>query len=696
MSSPANANTAPFGQLADAAAERTHRQRALTDPGGYHGDIAATELHWFDEPTGAWLTRDPATGDWSGFSAGDGSPLPPGARESGWTPWTQAFDDSDAPFYRWFDGAQTNACFNEVDRHVLAGRGDHAAFRFEGDRWDPSRNDGRGGPVSELIISYRTLLLETVLRAEVLSGLGLRQGDRVAFNLPNIPDQLYYTEAAKRLGIIYTPVFGGFSAKTLSDRIFDAGARVVVTADGGYRNAEVVAYKESYTDPALDNFVPLRTALGALDAVLGELEPGALGERLAAATAAGLAGELTIERSDLMRELGRALARETELTAERSATIRTTVARRLAEAGHTVEQVVVVRYTGQEVVEQPRDRWSHTLVAAATERVLERARQAGFSVQDRAELEALPDAQLWQALLASQPARPVPAEWPLFVIYTSGSTGKPKGVVHTHGGWLAGITHTLRTVFGATPEDRLYVIADPGWITGQSYLIGAPLSFGITSIVAEGSPLFPHAGRFSSIIQRHGATLFKAGSTFLKAVMTDPASTTDMAAFDMSGLKAATFCAEPVSPAVQQFAMDRVCPRYLNSYWATEHGGIVFSCPWGDIKPLAADAKTWPLPWIAAEVRVALETDDSGERRSGGGRSRGRRASWSSPTRIPTSPARSGAMPNISVRRSGAATWNASARSTSTAGPTRSPTPRVTTHAPTTMARSRCTGAPTT
>ncbi|MEJ2541357.1 MAG: AMP-binding protein, partial [Gemmatimonadota bacterium] len=201
---------------------------------------------------------------------------------------------------------------------------------------------------------------------------------------------------------------------------------------------------------------------------------------------------------------------------------------------------------------------------------------------------------------------------PLFVIYTSGSTGKPKGVVHTHGGWLSGISHTMRMVFDAGPNDRFYTIADPGWITGQSYLIGAPLATGVPSIIAEGSPLFPHAGRFSSIIERHGATIFKAGSTFLKAVMTDPASTEDMTAHDMSGLKVATFCAEPVSPAVQHFAMETVCRRYINSYWATEHGGIVFSCPWGTEPELEADARTWPLPWIQAEVRVAIETDASG------------------------------------------------------------------------------------
>ncbi|MEE4380910.1 MAG: AMP-binding protein [Pseudomonadales bacterium] len=603
---------ANWGRVGDDDDERAQRERALTDPGAYHGAIAAAELHWHDDEHGCWLRREPADGPWRGYDARDGGTVEAAPREGSWTPWRRAFDDTDAPFYRWFVGARTNACFNEVDRHVLAGRGAHAAFVFEGDRWDPSRNDGRGGPVHEQTISYRRLLWECVLRAEVLAGLGLRRGDRVAFNLPNIPEQLYYTEAAKRLGVIYTPVFGGFSAKTLSDRIRDAGARVVVTADGGYRNAEVVPYKEQFTDPALDNYVPRGTALDALREVLNERAEAAVAERLHDAVAHALEGEITLERSDVMRELGRALAAEEGLPPERTAEIRTAVARRLADLSHIVEHVIVVRYTGQEIVEQARDRGSDALVADARDRVLAAVRAAGFDVADEEALLALSDRELWRALNAVRPAEPVDADWPLFVIYTSGSTGKPKGVVHTHGGWLAGIAHTMRVVFDAQPDDRIYVIADPGWITGQSYLIAAPLALGITSVVAEGSPLFPHAGRFSSIIERHGATIFKAGSTFLKAVMTDPASTADMTAFDMTPLKAGTFCAEPVSPAVQQFAMDRICPHYVNSYWATEHGGIVFSCPWGDQKPLAADAKTWPLPWIDAEVRIATETDERG------------------------------------------------------------------------------------
>ncbi|MEM9057405.1 MAG: AMP-binding protein, partial [Pseudomonadota bacterium] len=590
----------------------TQREEASRDPGAYHGDIAAAELHWFDAEHARWLRFDADAQGWGGYGSGDGAPLSKVDRVADWRPWETAFDDSDAPFYRWFAGAQTNACFNEIDRHVLAGNGARDAFVFEGDRWDPSHNDGEGGPVVERTISYRELLIETALRAEVLSGLGLGHGDRVAFNLPNIPEQLFYTEAAKRLGIIYTPVFGGFSAKTLSDRIYDAGARVVVTADGGYRNAEAVPFKDAFTDPALDNFIPRQAALAALDEVLATFDLGDATGRIASALAEALKGEITLERSDVMRELGRALALEKQLSAERCAELRTAAARRLADVQHTVESVIVIRYTGQEIIEQPRDRWSHVLVEAATARVLEAARKAGVAVADLDALRALSDDELWRALNASQPCVPVAADYPLFIIYTSGSTGKPKGVVHTHGGWLSGISHSMRTVFGAGDDDRIYVIADPGWITGQSYLIGAPLALGITSIVAEGSPLFPHAGRFSSIIARHNATIFKAGSTFLKAVMTDPASTEDMTAFDMSSLKVATFCAEPVSPSVQQFAMDSVCDRYINSYWATEHGGMVFSCPWGDLKPLAADAKTWPLPWIDAQVRIATETDADG------------------------------------------------------------------------------------
>jgi acrylyl-CoA reductase (NADPH)/3-hydroxypropionyl-CoA dehydratase/3-hydroxypropionyl-CoA synthetase len=546
---------------------------------------------------------------WTGWSAHDGSPVVTD-RPVGWRPWAEAFDASAAPFYRWFGGGLTNASFNEIDRHLLAGRGDRVAIVFEGDRWDPAKNDGRGGPVQERHFTYRHLLLETVRAAGALQALGLRCGDRIALNLPSIPQQVFFTEAAKRLGILYTPVFGGFSAKTLADRIADAGARVVVTADGGYRNAEIVGYKEQFTDRALDTHLPLASAIAA--ARKGLVAAGDRLDALIDAVARALAGEITVERSDVMRELGRALAAERAIPPADKAALRTAAARALAAAEPDVSRVVVVRHTGQEIALRPRDVWAHDPLAASTDALLATARAAGFAVRSDEDLLALPDLDLWRALVASSPARPVDAEWPMFMIYTSGSTGKPKGAVHVHGGWLAGLVRTMHEVFDVTPEDRMYTVADPGWITGQSYLIAAPLACGIATVQVEGSPLFPNAGRFTSIIERHRVTIFKAGSTFLKTVMTDPQSVADMMAHDLSRLKIGTFCAEPVSPAVQRFAMEHLCHRYINSYWATEHGGIVLSRRWAQEAEVAADAKTWPLPWIDAEVRVAEEVDESG------------------------------------------------------------------------------------
>ncbi len=591
------------------AQEDSLRHSIVASPDCFFGDMARMALHWFDVSGEQWLSFDPSLGSWLGVDQATGNFGPAQCLASNETPWQQVLDSSRSPYLRWYVGAQTNACFNQIDRHLLSERGHQTAIVFEGDRWDPSKNDGRGGPVTEQRVSYKQLMLEVVLRARVLANLGLVTGDRIALNMPNIPEQLFYILAAQRLGIIYTPVFGGFSAKTLSDRLHDAGAKVVITADGGYRNAEAVPFKSQYTDPALDNYVPREAAIAALQSTLeryGDIRDTAAIEHT---VSTALEREITLERADLMRELGAVLQHRKDISAETSARLRTDVATALAGVGHTVETVVVARYTGQEIVQYERDRLSDKLLAEAREECLADLGCASFEA-----LANESDQRVWAILNGLQPVVPVEANWPLFIIYTSGSTGKPKGVVHTHGGWLTGVVQTMHTVFEAKSDDILYVVGDPGWITGQSYLIAAPLALGMTTVVCEGSPLFPHAGRFASTIERHKVTLFKAGSTFLKAVMTDPASTRDMSEYDMSSLRAATFCAEPVSPAVQQFAMTHICPHYINSYWATEHGGIVFSCPAGGYKDLKANAKTWSLPWVQADVRVANDSETNGWR----------------------------------------------------------------------------------
>ena len=581
------------------------RAECLADPGRFHGEIARRELHWF-HPTigahGAWITWDDATQRWTGWDAGSGAVVVPVLAVE-YTPWSRAFNGDDAPFWRWFEGALTNAGFNEVDRHVLAGHGAEAALIFEGDRWDMSVDDGRGGPVECYPVSRRTLLLESAKCSLALQALGLQRGDRIALNMPNIPAQLFWTEGAKRIGVVYTPVFGGFSDKTLSDRIHDAGARVVITCDGGYRNAQIVPFKTAYTDPALDDYVPLTSARIVVAETLEglQLSPARMATLLGAIDET-LSGEITVQRSDVMRGVGRALqalSEAHELSASEASRVRTAVAAALVSTPPRVDAVVVVRHSGIDdiVWRDERDRWSHELTDAALETILAAARSAGIAVASEAQLLALPDAEFVRAIWAASAPAPLDAEFPLFVIYTSGSTGKPKGVVHVHGGYTSGIAYSMRVAFDAQAGDVMYVVADPGWITGQSYMISAALTTRVTSVFTEGAPVFPHAGRFASIIERHKVSIFKAGVTFLKGIMQDAQNAEDVRRYDLSTLRVCTFCAEPTSPTVQQFGMDLLAPWYINSYWATEHGGIAWTHFYGNGDyPLRADAHTYPLP----------------------------------------------------------------------------------------------------
>jgi len=593
------------------------RSACTADPGAFHAGLAKRELHWFAAACNAWLTWNEADQAWQGFDATSGAHVRP-ALPADFAPWSRAFNGDDAPFWRWFEGGRTNACFNEQDRHVLAGHGGETALIFEGDRWDMSAAGGRGAPLECEHVSRRALLLETAKRAIALRRLGLRTGDRIALNMPNILEQIYWTEAAKREGVIYTPVFGGFAGKTLSDRIADAGARVVITADGGYRMAQIVPFKMEYTDAALDNYVPVGAARQVAAATLERLAVApAARDAINAAIAEALAGEVTVERGDVMRGAGRALttlSQNATLAAAEAARIRIALAQALMEVPHSVQTVVVVRHTGQpNLTWRTRDRWSHELVDAAATELIAAAAAAGFPVTSEADLLALPDADFVRAIWQAAPVVPVDGEFPMFFIYTSGSTGKPKGVVHVHGGYTAGIAASLRVAFDARPGDVIYVIADPGWITGQSYMICAPLITRVTSIIAEGTPVFPHNGRFAAMIERYGVTIFKAGVTFLKTVMQDSQSRADIGQYDLSSLRVATFCAEPTSPTVQQFGMSLLTPWYINSYWASEHGGIVWTHFYGNADfPLRADAHAWPLPWVLGDVWVEDEGDGRG------------------------------------------------------------------------------------
>ena len=235
-------------------------------------------------------------------------------------------------------------------------------------------------------------------------------------------------------------------------------------------------------------------------------------------------------------------------------------------------------------------------------------RRARAAVLDGADPERLSDAQLLAAAWKHVPPTPVESSWPLFVLYTSGSTGKPKGIVHTHGGYQVGLCATVRLVFDLRPEsDLICVVATAGWITGQSYMIAAPLLCRVPSVLLDGSPSSP-PDRIADVISRHRVTVLKAGSTFLRMLMAMPNVEARLARHDLTSLRMGTFCAEPVNEVVQTFAQRHLTPNYINCYWATEHGGIVWGrCHANADQPLRPDTRSWPLPWIDGEVMVEDE-----------------------------------------------------------------------------------------
>jgi acetyl-CoA synthetase len=150
-------------------------------------------------------------------------------------PFTKTLDWSNAPFAKWFHDGELNVSYNCLDRHVEAGNGDRVAIFFEGEPGDTRE------------ITYAELTREVKKAANVLTQMGIKAGDRVAIYLPMIPEAVIAMQAVARIGAIHSVVFGGFSADSLSSRIDDAQAKLVITADGGYRKGKASALK-----PAVD------------------------------------------------------------------------------------------------------------------------------------------------------------------------------------------------------------------------------------------------------------------------------------------------------------------------------------------------------------------------------------------------------------------------------------------------------------
>ncbi len=404
------------------------------------------------------------------------------ARELQWdVPFTKVLDWT-PPFARWFEDGKLNVSVNCLDRHLNTPRANKAALIWEGE------------PGDRRTLTYRELHREVCRFANVLRDLGVEEGDRIALYVPMVPEAAVAMLACTRVGAVHTVVFAGFSARSLADRIIDAEARVVITADAGWRRGDQVPLK-SATDDAMQL---------------------------------------------------------------------------CADEGFTVDHCVVIQRTGAECEMRPgRDAWWHELMATASP--------------------------------YCEPAS-LPAEHPLFILYTSGTTGKPKGILHTTGGYLTGVTTSMKQVFDLREEDVFWCTADVGWITGHSYVVYGPLSAGATVFVYEGAPNFPDKDRFWSLCDEHQVSIFYTAPTAIRAFMRWGDEYPQR--HDLSSLRLLGSVGEPINPEAWIWYHQTIghgrCP-IVDTWWQTETGMIMIS-PIPGVTTTKPGSATHPVPGIEAAI----------------------------------------------------------------------------------------------
>jgi acetyl-CoA synthetase len=237
----------------------------------------------------------------------------------------------------------------------------------------------------------------------------------------------------------------------------------------------------------------------------------------------------------------------------------------------TVQSVVVVKRTGHEIhMEQGRDMWYH-------------------------ELMSLPIAN------SSCAVEETDAEDPLYLLYTSGTTGKPKAILHTHGGYMVGIYSTLKYVFDIHEDDRFWCAADPGWVTGHSYIVYGPLLNGATSFMYEGAPTHPYPNRWWSMIEKYGINILYTAPTAIRGFMRYGDAWPNR--HDLSSLRLLGSVGEPINPEAWRWYHKVIgkerCP-IMDTWWQTETG--MFMITPMPCTPLKPGSGTKPFPGIEADV----------------------------------------------------------------------------------------------
>lgn len=399
----------------------------------------------------------------------------------------------DQPFVKWFINGKLNITENCLDRH-LEENGDKAAII-----WEPNDPATQGR-----VLTYRQLHNEVCRFAQVLRNNGVKKGDRVCVYMGMIPELAIALLACARIGAIHSVVFGGFSAQSIADRLKDAAAGFIITADGAFRGAKEIALKNIIDD-----------ALTQCDFV-----------------------------------------------------------KRVIVYMHTQSPVSMIK---------GRDVWWQD--------ELQKVEQ---------------DIDL--------PAEEMDAEDPLFILYTSGSTGKPKGVVHSSGGYMVYATYSFVNVFQYQPGDVYFCTADIGWITGHSYIVYGPLCAGATTLMYEGLPSWPDAGRFWDIVDKYSVNILYTAPTAIRSLMSyglEP-----IKGRDLSSLKVLGTVGEPINEEAWHWYDEHIgkgrCP-IVDTWWQTETGGILISNLAG-VTPAKPAHATLPLPGIQP-----ILVDDQGNEIKGNG-----------------------------------------------------------------------------
>ncbi len=415
-------------------------------------------------------------------------------------PWEKVLDwNFLEPHVRWFMGGKLNITENCIDRHLTT-RGEEPAII-----WEPNNPEER-----TRVVTYNRLHKRVCQFAQVLKNNGVKKGDRVCIYMGMVPELAYAVLGCARVGAIHSVIFGGFSAQSIADRLYDAQAEFIVTCDGAYRG---------------NKDIPLKSVID--DALIGN---------------------------------------------------------------RTVKKVIVYTRTRTPVsMIKGRDVWWEDEMEHALEQI-EKNGMVSFEAEE------------------------MDAEDPLFILYTSGSTGKPKGVVHTIGGYMVYTGYTFVNVFQYQPGDVHFCTADIGWITGHSYILYGPLSVGATSVMFEGIPTWPNAGRFWDIVDKYKVNVLYTAPTAIRSLMgfgLDP-----LKGKDLSSLKVLGTVGEPINEEAWHWYDEHIgkkkCP-IVDTWWQTETGGVLISNLAG-VTPAKPTYATVPMPGIQP-----ILVDENGKEVEGNG-----------------------------------------------------------------------------